>query len=194
MPSLRLVAQQALIGFATLAAGFTSSPPAGFIARSISLPDGAIATIYENPALAFRAASDDSASPNLRHAKRVSYQSYTGTTGRSDYCGEAYPNYFYGDAAATASDCHALEVAYNSPVKGWWAINAAEFAAAPGGVVTLATSGTCKFSVKTSTGTPESALFGTNDIHFYLNFAQQSAVSGKIGAEASVSCNKAPCL
>ncbi|KAK3349105.1 hypothetical protein B0T25DRAFT_235247 [Lasiosphaeria hispida] len=201
MPSLRLVAQQALIGFATLAAALASRPPAGFTTRSISLPSGQTATIHENPALVFRAVSNDPSTPKLRHAKRLSYQPYTGTAGRSDYCGEAFPSFSSGGAgggAATASDCHALELAYSDPVKGWWAIDAADFAvaaaaaAAPGGEVTLATSGTCKFSVKTSEGTPESALFGTNDIRFYLNQAQQGAVGGKIGASSSVSCNKAP--
>lgn len=69
-------------------------------------------------------------------------------------------------------------------------IDAADFSNGPGGYVTLATSGSCKFSIRIAdSGAAADAFFGANDVRFYINYALHSASNGKIEADAPVHCS-----
>lgn len=197
--SLRLWAQQALISFAamthaaTIPTTTTSPLHAGLVPREFTLADGTKSIIYENRAIRFVEASSAPPAPHL--ARRLSYHTYTPPNGRNDYCGESNPNLSFGPTAAQASDCLAIADAYTESintggVKAYWIATARDFANAPGGYLTLASHGTCKFPIKINEGQPlQTVYFGANDLRFYIRGAVQSAQNGKIEALGSVSCN-----
>jgi len=197
--SLRLLALQAISGLGSLTNALaimptTPSPYEGLTPREITLADGTVATIYENRALTFHSApASEPAPPNK--AKRFQYVTYTGL-GRNDYCGEWSGPVTGGASAPLASDCHAIALAYTrqtsfgaDAVLGYWAISAADWAAAPGGWITLAASGTCKFPIALGWGqAPQAARFGANDLRFYMNWVTGQAVGGKSESSGGVSC------
>ncbi|KAK5653470.1 hypothetical protein OQA88_8956 [Cercophora sp. LCS_1] len=171
----------------------TPSPYTGLTPRIITLPSGTSATIYENPSLTFHKIREE----NTHLNKRLQYTTYANPAdGRNDYCGEWNTVVTGGESAPLATDCKAIALAYtrstplgDNGALGYWVIEAADFAAAPAGYVTLAASGTCKFAVKINSPQPlQRALFGANDLRFYTNSAVGSAVGGRVDATGSVSC------
>lgn len=202
MPSsLRSWAQQALIGFAVMTHAATIPTTtrldahAGLVPREFTLADESKSTIYENLAIRFVKDSSSSAPESPHLARRLSYQKYTTPNGRNDYCGESNPNLSFGATAPLASDCLAIADAYTESihtggVKAYWVATANDFANAPGGYLTLASHGTCKFLIKINSGQPlQTVYFGANDLRFYIRGAAQNAQSGKVEALGSVSCN-----
>ncbi|KAK0644088.1 hypothetical protein B0T16DRAFT_192823 [Cercophora newfieldiana] len=195
--SFRLLAQQTLLSLLSLTTALvTPSPYEGLVPRDVTLADGTIAVVYENPALTFHKIRDADVLPSTL-TKRLQYITYaTPAAGRNDYCGEWNTVVSGGPDAPLASDCSAIAQAYTiqtslgaSGALGYWSISVADWNAAPGGWVTLAASGTCKFPVALSSGQPvQNALFGANDLRFYTNSAVGSAVGGKSEARGSVSC------
>jgi hypothetical protein len=191
--SLGLLAQQTLLGLAALANALTTpSPYAGLVPRDVTLADGTVAVIYENPAITFHKTR---AAVPLN--KRLQYNTYpTPGAGRNDYCGEWNTQVTGGDSAPLAADCAAIAQAYTIQTPdgargalGYWSISVADWNSAPGGWVTLAASGTCKFPIALEVNQPvRNALFGANDVRFYTNSAVGSAVGGRSEAAGTVSC------
>ncbi|KAK3682887.1 hypothetical protein B0T22DRAFT_296101 [Podospora appendiculata] len=192
--SLHLLAQLAIAGLAAAAA--IASPPVkdttDLAARDANPSP---ATVHVSPLITFTRSPEDTHDPATRRAltPRTSKNKkkdfiYT-ASGQSSYCMDDE-----GEPITTTSsdplsaDCQAI--AYAWPNAGYWTIPAAATAAAPGGVVTLLTSGTCAFKLHLLTGTapPYDFLFGTNDLRYYIGVYVRQAVGGHIGVKGTASC------
>ncbi|KAK0616456.1 hypothetical protein B0T14DRAFT_523167 [Immersiella caudata] len=194
--SLRLLTQQTLLGLAALTNALTTpSPYEGLIPRDVTLADGSVAVVYENPALTFHKTRKVEPPTNPLN-KRLWYSTYANPSqGRNDYCGEWQTHVTGGSTAPLASDCSAIAQAYTIQTPdgprgalGYWTVNPSDWSA-PGGWVQLAASGTCKFVIGLEVGQPaQNALFGANDVRFYTNSAVGSAVGGRSEASGTVSC------
>jgi len=166
--TLRLLAHQALLGFATLTSALAILPP------------------------------DTSANPAAVAKRAVTYHTYTDSTVNSnDYCGEANPNTSTSQNSPLAADCTAIADAYTentgngvlgSP-KAYWTVDLPDFVSSPDGFVTLATSGTCRFRIKYYEQVLNTVYFGANDLRFYMRQALQSVdAQGRVEARGAVSC------
>ena len=219
--SLRLLAQQTLSGLTLVRAALAivprspSSPDyTGLTPREFSLADGTVATIWENLALLVREPqpqpqplpppleSQESQESNNQHKKkkRLQYITYARPIdGRNDYCGEWNPTPSSPPTGALVSDCRALATAYSRQTSlgeegalGYWQAVAADFAGAPGGWLTLAAVGTCRFPIRIPFDPLQPVRFGAGDLRFYANSAAAAApggAGGRVEAEGGVSCN-----
>jgi hypothetical protein len=212
--SLRLLAQQALLGLTLVRAlaidpRSPSSPDyTGLTPREFSLADGTVTTVWENLALFVREPQPQPLPPlesqesNNHHKKkkRLQYITYAQPIdGRNDYCGEWNPTPSSPPTGALVSDCRALATAYSRQTSlgeegalGYWQAVAADFAGAPGGWLTLAAVGTCKFPIRIPFDPLQPVRFGAGDLRFYANSAAGSApggAGGRVEAEGGVSCN-----
>jgi Pathogen effector len=191
MPSLTLrVLAQAIIGLAATALALphasTVGHPSDLVAREVQLRDGSFATIHENRNLAFTTRGPSGTTePSSPLDKRFNYTN----PGYPDYCGEATAIETFGDSAPLASDCETIAQTYAFPVSGFWTILPEDFAAAPGGQVTIASSGTCKFAVRSLNDPVIFAHFGTNDLHFYIQSCVGDAQNGRIQALSDIACS-----
>jgi len=166
--TLRLLAHQALLGFATLTSAVAIVSP------------------------------DTSANPVAIAKRAITYHTYTDpTVGRNDWCGESNPDTSTSQNSPLAADCTAIANAYTEnsssgvldAPKAYWTVDLPDFVSSPDSFVTLATSGTCRFRIKYYEQVLNTVYFGANDLRFYMRQALQSVdAQGRVEARGAVSC------
>ncbi|KAK3332694.1 hypothetical protein B0T19DRAFT_109550 [Cercophora scortea] len=199
--SLHLLAQLAITGLAAAAA--IASPPVAkdTITTDLASRDANPSpVVHINPLITFTRSPIDTHDPptarslTARTSRTTKKKDFIYTPGQSSYCMEDE-----GEPITTtsndplAADCQAIANAW--PGEGYWTIPASATAAAPGGIVTLLTSGTCAFKLHLLTGgaAPYDFLFGSNDLRYYIGVYVRQAVGGHIGVKGTASCwNQVP--
>ncbi|KAK3316965.1 hypothetical protein B0H66DRAFT_535203 [Apodospora peruviana] len=196
--SLRILVLQAIVG---LAAGAVLSNAPASADLTTRQPSPESAEILSGPNLLFTpvVATRDANAPSLGSPKLLIARKHTkkrlnytdNAPGEDNYCGESVGANEVFDPATTPlqADCNAIAAKFSDPVKGYWTIFPSDQAAAPGGWVTLAKSGTCAFKVRLDPPqTPQTFKYGTNDVRFFTTVYSRDAQGGHIQAESGAAC------